>query len=122
MKMSYFGMLPGLLSRLPSAAPLTSGLNTEKSSPLKSKLTKIIKESIDDSTVVGLVLPLLLSLSDDELRQYLVKVGTIIDEVLLDDAPHSSEFPCSADPCRHVVIENSDDRAGKAVQAKKRKR
>jgi hypothetical protein len=52
--------------------------------PLKSKVSKILKSSIDDPMVLGLVEPLLLSMSDTDLRQMLEKVRGVIDEVLVE--------------------------------------
>jgi len=82
----------------------------------------IIEEAIDDPMVVNLVVPMLMSLSDDELRGYMFKVGKIIADCLddKDSLPHSSEFPCSDDPCKHVIIQNSNDSAAKKPQRKRK--
>lgn len=84
MKMRLLNMLPGLLSQSQQVLSSTNGSKSAEQSPLKLKLTRIIKESIDDPMVVNLVIPLLTSLSDEELRAYLFKVGRIIEDCLAE--------------------------------------
>ena len=46
-------------------------------------MVSILRASIDDAMMLSMIEPMLLSLSDDELHGYLVKVKQILDDVLL---------------------------------------
>ena len=86
MRIPYKDLLRGSQSLFRQGLLSPSASNTaENWTPLKSKVSQVLNKAIDDKMILGMIEPLLLSMSDDELRQMLQKTHDVIERVLSDN-------------------------------------